>query len=166
MEPMKQQNIWCYTPGARPGSAVVMAQPPLPERSKMPVELPGEDRGGNPPLQPRMRETGREAMKSVNKQTFISRSICAFNSLSCLRFFVSSFSFVAWISPSHVQLHISKISTILSQGKCTQDSNKLTRKGRHCRPKTRIKTVFFIKWLTKKHNRQVCHIKNTVLQTN
>jgi len=33
---------------AQPGTAGVVAQPPLPKQSKMPVELPEEDRGSDP----------------------------------------------------------------------------------------------------------------------
>jgi len=44
----KWQIIWCYTAGAQPGLAGVVVHPPLPKLSEMPVELSGEDHGGDP----------------------------------------------------------------------------------------------------------------------
>jgi len=44
---------------ARPGAAGVMAKSPLSNRSKMPMELPGEDQGGDPSPLPGMREKTR-----------------------------------------------------------------------------------------------------------
>ena len=52
---------WCWRdgrtsgvtlPSTRPGAAGVMAKSPLSKRPKMPMELPGEDRGGDPTRPP------------------------------------------------------------------------------------------------------------------
>jgi len=43
-------------PSTWPGAAGVMAKSPLSKRPKTPMELPGEDRGGDPSLRPGMRE--------------------------------------------------------------------------------------------------------------
>jgi len=56
---------WCWRdgrtsgvklPSTRPGAAGVMAKSPLSKQPKTPMELPGEDRGGDPSPQPGMRE--------------------------------------------------------------------------------------------------------------
>ena len=47
-------------PSAQPGTAGVVAQPPLSKRPKMPVELPWEDLGGDPSTRPGMRERERK----------------------------------------------------------------------------------------------------------
>ena len=44
----------------RPGAAGVMAKSPLSKQPKMPMELPGEDLGGDKSPRPRMRERERE----------------------------------------------------------------------------------------------------------
>jgi len=60
---------WCWRdgrtsvvtlPSTRPGAAGVMAKSPLSKRPKTPMELPGEDRGGDlsPSPRPGMRERG------------------------------------------------------------------------------------------------------------
>ena len=59
---------WCWwdvrtsgvtLPSTRPGVAGVMAKSPLPKRRKTPMELPGEDRGGDlPPNREWERESG------------------------------------------------------------------------------------------------------------
>jgi len=43
-------------PSTRPGAVGVMAKSPLSKRPKTPMELPGEDRGGDPSPRPGMRE--------------------------------------------------------------------------------------------------------------
>jgi len=56
---------WCWwdgrtsgvtLPSTRPGAAGVMAKSPLSKRLETPMELPGEDRGGDPSPRPGMRE--------------------------------------------------------------------------------------------------------------
>jgi len=57
----RRQNIWCYTAQhtTRRGGSHVMAKSPLPNRPKTPMELPGEDRGGDPSPRLGMRERER-----------------------------------------------------------------------------------------------------------